>query len=148
MLAGTTCGLGGVPVPPRAWGALMNPLRFVSASQYRKIAPVFYGDEVRQDPTLFESHMALRSAMPISPRGYYAQLRAAWTWTSRPWLHRLHMPVLVIAGDRDRLVPLRNGRIIASRVRDGRLEVIRGGSHVCLLQAAPHTSQLIRDFFA
>lgn len=146
VLAGTTCGLGGVPVPPSTWGALGNPMRFISARHYRKIAPIFYGDGVLQDPTLLDEHMAIRSECPVSVRGYYAQLRAAMMWSSRPWLHSLRMPVLVVAGSEDRLVPVRNGRIIASGVRDGRLEVIEGGSHVCLLQEAAHTSHIIRAF--
>jgi pimeloyl-ACP methyl ester carboxylesterase len=67
-------------------------------------------------------------------------------WSSRPWLRELDMPVLVISGSDDQLVPLANARMIASAVKAGRLEIIGGGSHACLLQEAARTSQVIRRF--
>jgi poly(3-hydroxyoctanoate) depolymerase len=146
VLASTTCGLGSVPVPPRTWAAVANPTRFYSHRHYRKIAPILYGEQIVEDPALLDEHLEIRRRCRPSIRGHYAQLRAAIAWTSRPWLRKLQMPVLVIAGSEDRLVPVANGRMIASSVRDGRLEIIDGGSHVCLLQHAPRTSQLIRDF--
>jgi pimeloyl-ACP methyl ester carboxylesterase len=36
--------------------------------------------------------------------------------------------------------------LIASAVRDRRLEIVQGGSHLCLIQEPDLTSQLIRDF--
>jgi poly(3-hydroxyoctanoate) depolymerase len=146
VLASTTCGLGSVPVPPRVAAKVFSPLRFRSARHYRKIAPILYGERIRKDPALLDEHIEIRRRHPTSMRGYYVQLRAAATWTSRPWLHQLRMPVLVIIGSDDQLVPLRNASIIASAVPNGRLEIIEGGSHVCLLQEAARTSDLIRDF--
>jgi poly(3-hydroxyoctanoate) depolymerase len=146
VLASTTCGLGSVPVHPRTWAAIASPARLYSRRHYRKIAPILYGEQVLEDPALLEEHMEIRRRSRPSLRGHYVQLRAAATWSSLPWLRRLDMPVLVIQGSEDQLVPVANGRIIASLVRNGRLEVIEGGSHVCLIQDAHRTSQLIRDF--
>jgi poly(3-hydroxyoctanoate) depolymerase len=146
VLASTTCGLGSVPVHPRAWAAIANPARFYSRRHYRKIAPILYGRQIIEDPALLEEHLEIRRRCKPSIRGHYAQLRAASTWTSLPWLRKLDMPVLVIVGSDDQLVPVINGRMIASTVRDGRLEIIEGGSHVCLVQESAHTSRLIRGF--
>jgi poly(3-hydroxyoctanoate) depolymerase len=146
VLASTTCGLGSVPVPPQRWAAIASPLRFYSRRHYRRIAPILYGRQIIEDPALLDEHLDIRRRCRPSIRGHYTQLRAASTWSSLPWLRKLEMPVLVIAGSDDQLVPVLNGRMIASSVRDGRLEIIEGGSHVCLLQESARTSELIRDF--
>ena len=146
VLCSTTCGLGGLPVPPKTWAAIVNPARLYSRKHYLKVAPLMYGEQIRDDPTLLEQHMAIRRDAKPSLRGHFVQLRAAATWSSLPWLRSLDMPVLVIAGSDDRLIPLTNARLLASLVRDGRLEVIEGGSHLCAIQEAPRIAAIIRDF--
>src|SRR4051794_8185504 len=145
VLASTTCGLGSVPVDPRAWAAIANPARFHSRRHYRKIAPILFGPEILVDPSLLEEFLEIRRRCRPSIRGHYIQLRAAASWSGLPWLRTLRMPVLVISGSDDRLVSVVNARMIASAVSDPRLEIIPGGSHACLLQRAPRTSKLITD---
>jgi poly(3-hydroxyoctanoate) depolymerase len=146
VLASTTCGLGSVPASPKVLAAIMSPLRFYSRRHYEQIAPMMYGDQVAEDRSLLTEHMEVRKRIRPSVVGHFIQLKAAFTWTSRPWLRSLEMPVLVIAGGDDQVVPVANGRMLASTVRDGRLEVIAGGSHLCLLQEPRRASQLIADF--
>jgi poly(3-hydroxyoctanoate) depolymerase len=146
VLASTTCGLGSVSASPKTLTAIASPLRFYSRRHYKRIAPMMYGDQITGDSSLLDEHMEIRRLCRPSLRGHFAQLRAAATWSSRPWLRRLEMPVLVIAGADDRIVPVANGRMLASAVRNGRLEIIDGGSHLCLLQEPGRASRLIRDF--
>ena len=79
-------------------------------------------------------------------RGFLLQLRTGLTWTSRPWLAELEMPVLAIAGDRDTVVPVASARRIAKTVRDGRLEVLHGAGHLCVLRRPEAAARLIRAF--
>jgi pimeloyl-ACP methyl ester carboxylesterase len=146
VLASTTCGIGSVPASPKILAAIASPRRFYSSRHYEQIAPMFYGEQITEDPSLLQEHMEIRKRMRPSLRGHFVQLKAAFTWTSRPWLRSLEMPVLVIAGSKDQVVPAANGQMLASTVRDGRLEIIDGGSHMCLIQEPGRTSQLIRDF--
>jgi poly(3-hydroxyoctanoate) depolymerase len=146
VLASTTCGLGSVPARPKTLAAIASPLRFYSRRHYEQIAPMLYGEQITQDRSLLDELMEIREGTTPSLMGHFIQLKAACTWTSLPWLRSLEMPVLVIAGSEDRVVPAVNGRLLASRVRDGRLEIIEGGSHLCLLQEPGRTSRLIRDF--
>ncbi|MGX7733155.1 alpha/beta fold hydrolase [Rhodococcus sp. 2H158] len=145
-LASTNCGLGGMPSPPRALTAVFNPVSFYSPAYFRKVAPLIYGEGIVDDPALLDEHLEIRRDCRPSLRGHVVQLRAAFEWTSRPWLRHLPMPVLVIAGSDDRLVPTVNGRIIAKAVPHGRLEIIDGGSHLCVLQETARAAQLIGDF--
>jgi pimeloyl-ACP methyl ester carboxylesterase len=70
---------------------------------------------------------------PPSPRGYFYQLLAMLGWTSAPALPFLRKPTLILMGDDDRIVPLINGKLLASLIPDSRLAVMEGGGHLFLL---------------
>lgn len=59
-----------------------------------------------------------------------------------------NMPALIIWGDRDRLVPLRAVRKVASRFPRGRLEVIEGCGHMPIIEQPRRTAELIKSFLA
>ena len=63
-----------------------------------------------------------------------------------PWLHKLPQPTLVLNGDDDPIVPLVNGRILARRIRNARLHVVRGGGHLFLLERPAETADLVAEF--
>ncbi|MNC88174.1 putative aminoacrylate hydrolase RutD [compost metagenome] len=61
------------------------------------------------------------------------------------WLHKLAQPTLVLAGESDPIVPVANGRILARRIPDARLEVVEGG-HLFLLTNPTEMAALVNDF--
>jgi pimeloyl-ACP methyl ester carboxylesterase len=134
VLASTSCGIKSSPL---SLALRATPARRRTRSRSHR---------PQGSDSLLRLQIELLGQYTPSVRGYLGQLRTALSWSSRSWLAELEMPVLVIAGDDDPLVPLANGRIIASSVRDGQLEIIPGGGHLCLFKESVHTSQLIRDF--
>jgi pimeloyl-ACP methyl ester carboxylesterase len=78
--------------------------------------------------------------------GFVLQMRAARNWSSRAWLDQLEMPVLVIAGGDDVLLPVSQSRRIAKTVRRGRLVVIPGGGHLWVLKEPADAGGIIRQF--
>ena len=81
-----------------------------------------------------------------SGRGFVLQMRAAMNWSSRAWLDQLEMPVLVIAGDDDPLIPISQSRRIAKTVRRGRLVVVPGGGHLWVLKEPAEAGGIVREF--
>jgi pimeloyl-ACP methyl ester carboxylesterase len=81
----------------------------------------------------------------VSRRGYLYQLLAGVGWTSWLWLPRLRLPTLILMGDDDPIVPTINGRIIASRLPDARLEIVPCG-HLFILTDPAGTAARIEDF--
>jgi pimeloyl-ACP methyl ester carboxylesterase len=146
VLASTSCGVGGVPANPKTLAMIASPGRFYSRGQYRQFAPLVYGDAILDDPALLEEHIEIRQRCKPSVMGYFIQFGAVCTWSSLPWLHKLNLPVLVIAGTEDRCVPFSNARRLAGAIPGARLEVFEGGSHMCLLQESTTTAPMIRDF--
>jgi poly(3-hydroxyalkanoate) depolymerase len=149
VLAATAAGvpgLGGVPGSPRALLALATPRRYQSPDYYRRIAGTLYGGHARRDPdALLDGSIARFSEAP-SLRGYLDQLYAISFWTGLPWLWRLRQPTLVLAGDDDPIVPVINGRLLARIIPQARLEIIRGGGHLFLLERPTELADLIATF--
>ncbi len=146
VLAATLPGWTAVPGRPLALSILMSPARYYSEAYLDRVAPTLYGREIRDHRHLMKEHARLRATLPPSQLGYAYQLAALRRWTSLPWLHRLPHRTLVLAGDDDSIVPLANGRILASRIRDAQLHVIRGGGHLFLFTRAAEMAARIRDF--
>jgi poly(3-hydroxyoctanoate) depolymerase len=148
VLAATACGVGGLPGHPRALLRLATPRRYYEPGYWARVAPSLYGGRVRREPELVRSETLAHMGRPPSLVGYAGQLFAIAGWSSVPWLHRLRQPTLVLSGDDDPLVPLVNGRILARRIPGARLEVVRGGGHLFLLEEAEAMAGLVSEFLA
>ena len=144
VLAATTYGVPSVPASPRTLWELATPRRYTSPSYFEKVAPALYGGIV-DARTLAR---AFRRGRPPTPHGYAAQLFAAVGWSSLPYLWRLRTPTLVIAGDRDPIIPVVNARILYSLLPDARLHVVRGGGHLFLIIQADEIAGLVQEFLA
>ena len=57
-------------------------------------------------------------------------------------------PTLVIHGDRDRMLDVANGRLIAQAIPGARLEVLDGVGHLFFWEQPERSAQLVRDFLA
>ena len=58
------------------------------------------------------------------------------------------MPTMVMHGDKDRLIPLSNGRLIAALVPGARLNIIKGAGHVYGTDAPEEHLELLLDWLA
>ena len=145
VLAATAPGLGGMPGAPSALLALTTPRRYRDPEHYLQIAGRIYGGMARTDPRRL-LHTVIGRVRPPSLAGYVGQLYAITGWSSLPWLHALRQPTLVLAGDDDPIIPLVNGRILAWRIPDSRLHVVRGGGHLFILERPAEIAGLIAGF--
>lgn len=89
---------------------------------------------------------AMIRARAPTRRGYAAQLYALTGYSSLPWLHRLSVPTLVLAGDDDPVVPTVNARVLALLLPQSRLVVIRGGGHWFLLERTDEVARELDGF--
>jgi poly(3-hydroxyalkanoate) depolymerase len=148
VLAATTPGVLAVPGRPAALAILATPMRYWSRSYFERVAPILYGGEILDDPKLLRRQGWVRFTRPVTARGYAWQLLAISGWTSLPWLHRITQPTLVLAGERDPIVPVANARLLAARIPGADLHVVPRGSHLFLLTRAKELAPTIRSFLA
>ncbi|MGA2010733.1 MAG: alpha/beta fold hydrolase [Solirubrobacteraceae bacterium] len=146
VLCATSPGLGGRPPRPLAALMLATPARYYHPRLLALSVPHIAGGRTAREPGVLSEHAAARLKRPPDPLGYAYQLYAVAGWSSLPWLHRLTMPTLVVSGEKDPSVPLRNGRMLASRLPHGRLHVVAGGGHLFLLDEPENVAGAIRAF--
>lgn len=63
-------------------------------------------------------------------------------------LHEIQAPTLVIHGDRDRLVPIDRGRILAAHISGARFVVLAGAGHMYLTDATEEADEAVTTFLA
>jgi pimeloyl-ACP methyl ester carboxylesterase len=139
VLCATSPGLGGIPPKPMAALMLATPARYYHPRLLALSIPHLAGGRTARDPSVLAEHAGARLARPPDVLGYAYQLYAAAGWTSLPWLHRVRQPTLIVAGDDDPAVPLLNSRLLAARLPDARVHVVKGGGHLFLLDE-PHSA--------
>jgi poly(3-hydroxyalkanoate) depolymerase len=133
VLCASAPGLGGIPPRPVAALMLATPARYYHPRLLALTLPHIAGGRTAREPDAFSEQSAARLLRPPSAVGYAYQLYAVAGWSSLPWLHRVSQRTLVVAGEDDPSVPVRNGRLLASRLPDARLHVVKGGGHLFLL---------------
>jgi poly(3-hydroxyalkanoate) depolymerase len=146
VLCATGPGLGGSPPRPVAALMLATPARYYHPRLLALSLPHIAGGRTARDPGALAAHAGERLQRPPDPLGYAFQLYAIAGWSSLRWLHRLGQPALIIAGEEDPSVPLRNARLLAARLPDARLHVVKGGGHLFLLDEPENVAGTIRGF--
>jgi poly(3-hydroxyoctanoate) depolymerase len=146
VLCATAPGLGGVPPRPMAALMLATPARYYHPRLLAFSVPRIAGGRTARDPSVLAEHAGARLGAPPDVLGYAYQLYAAAGWSSLPWLHQVKQPTLVMAGDEDPSVPLLNARVLAARLPDARLHVIKGGGHLFLLDEPDGAIERIMAF--
>jgi pimeloyl-ACP methyl ester carboxylesterase len=125
---------------------MLSPLRYRSTEHMLRAVPQIAGGRIARDPELLRQHAADRLARPPTMWGYQSQLYAITGWTSAFWLSRLRQPALIVAGEKDPLVPVANARFLAIRIPDARLHVVRGAGHLLLIDQPEEVADIISDF--
>jgi pimeloyl-ACP methyl ester carboxylesterase len=125
---------------------LATPARYYHPRLLALSVPYIAGGRTARDRSVLGAQAGARLRRPPDLLGYGYQLWAAAGWTSLPWLHRVKMPALVLAGDDDPSVPVANARLLAARLPNATLHVIRGGGHLFLLDQPEDAVPVIERF--
>ncbi len=145
ILAATAAGVAMVPARPAVLMKMATPQRYISAGYAQRVAGDIYGGDFRTRPelgTALHKHVRWQSRL-----GYYLQIAAMAGWTSIHWLHRLKMPVLIMAGADDPLIPLINPRLMHRLIPNAELQVFDCG-HLFLLTRGAAAAGAIDEFLS
>ncbi len=142
ILAATSAGMIMVPGKPSALAKLGSPRRYIDSEYMMKNFESLYGDEA---DVADGYSLGLRAP---SLRGYFYQMLAMAGWTSVPFLPFLKQRTLVMMGDRDQIVPVANGRLLAGLIPEARLYIVKDGGHLFLVSKIDETMTVLEDFLA
>ncbi len=107
-----------------------------AAALFDGMLPVFYS------PAYLEAHReeleGRRVQMRALPRHWFAAagaiLAAVEAFDLAPYAPMISCPTLVLAAERDRIMPLERARALASAIPDARLSVVAGAGHVLVVE--------------
>jgi len=103
---------------------------------------VLGGDRISDEAVRFNWNIAATA----SPRGTLDSV-SAWLTDFRGDLRSIDVPVLVIHGDADRIVPFAaSGKRIPGLIRESRLVVVEGGPHGIIWTHAGRVNRELLDF--
>ena len=106
------------------------------------VSETFY----EENPDLVERIVDWRLESDADDAARQAQAAAVLGFDVADDLHKIEVPVLVLHGDGDRVVPVENGRLLAERLPDARLEECPDGAHLFFIESANWVNERLREF--
>jgi pimeloyl-ACP methyl ester carboxylesterase len=146
ILGCTTAGGGGISRPP--WRLLataaLRPLAG-PARTFPLLAPALYAERSRREhPDRVDADLEIRIADATDARTTYAQMAAVARHDTRARLGELTgLPVTVLHGTEDVLMPIERGRELAGLIPGARLVEIPGAAHMLSTDAEDATAAAI-----
>jgi pimeloyl-ACP methyl ester carboxylesterase len=110
----------------------------------RALRRLLYADTTPEER--IEEDVRLRCQCNWSYRGFFNQFLAILRWTSYYRLPRVRVPTLVMHGDQDHLIPMANGRTVASRIPGARFQPIRNAGHILTTDQPERCVQAMLEF--
>ncbi|HMD57685.1 MAG TPA: alpha/beta fold hydrolase [Solirubrobacteraceae bacterium] len=101
-------------------------------------------DSMVNDDEAYARFLAIATQYSVAVPVVMEQLRAIDGHDTSARLHELAMPTLVIHGTEDRLLPVVNGRLIASLIPGARLEILDGVGHLFFWERPARSAELVR----
>ena len=117
---------------------------------FRISAPMLYAKHTRYErPEVLEDDLKVRLTDPTSARTSWAQLAAIRVHDTRHRLSELRdLPVTVIHGDEDVLVPTDRGRDLAEQIPGSRLILVPGAGHLLTSDNEQGSADAVLDHLA
>ena len=150
ILGATT--MGGrrrAPVPLRAVLAFLQAARMSVAEQIRSTSPwVLDAEALARRPEIVDEWVAIAESEPRNKASLFGQLLAAGLHDASEHIHRIASPTLVITGDRDRLIPMRNSEDLARSIPGATLRILPGGGHDFPTEQPENVVRVIEEFLS
>jgi pimeloyl-ACP methyl ester carboxylesterase len=123
----------------RAWrGMMATEISYQIATRFELNGKLIR----RADFFPYLEHMADR----VDPQLFFRVLRSAAEHSAADVLERIHVPTLIIAGDRDGFTPAHLSETMASRIRGSELTMIEGGSHTAPIERPVEITERVMSF--
>ena len=151
ILGCTNCGgVHSIQPKPESIAALFDFERLKKMTPEevtRQAMPFCFSQEfIEKNPDIVEKRVAKSLEYLTPAHGATRQAAAIMGHDTYELLPKIELPTLVIAGDNDRLVPVENSRILASRIPKAELVIIKGAGHEFFIEDAEESNKIVLDF--
>jgi pimeloyl-ACP methyl ester carboxylesterase len=142
----TFCGgADSTPTSPAVLGRLAAGMQ--SGDRTRAIRTTWeinVSQAMAADADAYERFTGIVARRPVAVAVIMAQLQACAAHDTCSRLSTLTMPVLVIHGTRDEMLPVQNGQLIASLIPGARLEIMEDVGHLFFWERPERSAELVR----
>jgi pimeloyl-ACP methyl ester carboxylesterase len=97
---------------------------------------------------LWQRFMSITERRAVAVPVIMAQVAACVQHDTQARLGQVEIPTLVIHGDADEMIPVENGRMIASLIPGAHLEILAGVGHLFFWEEPDRSAELIRSHAA
>lgn len=116
---------------------------------FRIVAPLLYSERTRNDHRdRLEADLRMRASEVTPAHTALGQGAAIFRHDTRRRLADLDMPVLIVHGEEDRLVPVSNAHELARLIPHAELETLPNAGHLLGTDAEQETADALLGFFA
>jgi pimeloyl-ACP methyl ester carboxylesterase len=121
--------------------------RLTPEEMEKEMVPFLFSQQfVDNNADIIEQFVA-RSIEYVTPfHGFTRQTEAIMGHNTYEHLPDIKTPALVLSGDADRIIPVENSRLIASRIPGAELIILEGMGHGFFIEAAEEANGIIMDF--
>jgi len=103
-------------------------------------------DALAEDDDLLEQIIDWRLDSDAPPHAREAQGAAVAAFDASDRLDDIEVPVLVMHGTADRVLPVGNADLLHERLSDSRVELVEGGPHLFFVEDAERVNDAVREF--
>lgn len=96
--------------------------------------------------SFIEEYISKITKYPATPHGATRQMQAAMVHNTYEQLTEIKAPTLVIHGEDDLNVPVENAQILASRIPEVELVILKNAGHLFGFEAFDESNRIILDF--
>jgi 3-oxoadipate enol-lactonase len=145
VLQSTYCGGPNSILPEKTMSISMGP-KLAPEELTRKMIELMITPEfIQKNPGLVQQILSGMSKNLAPNPGMLHQGQAVKSHNTYEGLPQIKAPTLVIHGDADRALPVKNSRIIASRIPGAELVILKNAGHI-LIEAGDEPNRVILDF--
>jgi 3-oxoadipate enol-lactonase len=142
----TYCGGPGSSLtPPQVIARLMEGMMSGDRELALRTAwEVNVSPEVAADDDAFARFLAIAHRRAVAVPVIQAQMQACVAHDTSARLGDLQMPTLIVHGTEDQIIPVANGRLLASLIPGARLEILEGVGHMFVWECPQRSAELVR----
>jgi len=111
-----------------------------------RMRPAFNERFTNRNPHLVDRILEWRLEQDADDPAREAQAAAVQGFDVSDRLERLRVPTLICHGTNDEVVPVANARLLEEKIRDSRLELFEGGSHLFFIEEADAVNERLLAF--
>jgi 3-oxoadipate enol-lactonase len=138
-------GEGSSLIAPEDAGPLFEAFASGNLDQVMKAAyAVNLSPDFRAVPENYDAFATMASALPARQQTVQLQIQAIGGHDVQARLAEITAPTLVIHGTEDRMIPVANGKLIASLIPGAQLEIFDGVGHLFWWEQPERSAELIR----